>query len=64
MLFLSLPKAWLPFSFDFAGLDALDNLVADLPFNSPAGLPLPRPCLLVVPLSDAEVFDLPVSSDN
>ena len=51
--FLALPRAWLPFSFGFAGLDDLNGF----PFN---GLPLPRLQLLVpvVPFFNAEVFNI------
>jgi hypothetical protein len=50
----ALPEVPLLFSFD---VDALDDPAADLAFNGPDGLPLPRPRPLVVPLFGAEVVD-------
>jgi len=57
--FLPLPEAPLIFSFDVDALGALDDPAADLAFNGPDGLPLPRPRPLVVPFSGAEVVDFP-----
>ena len=57
--FLPLLEVPRPFSCDVDALGALDDPAADLPFNGPAGLPFPRPCPLVVPLSGAEVVDFP-----
>ena len=62
-LFLPLSEVLLLFSLDVDVLGNLDNPTADLTFNGPAGLPLPRPLPwprpLVVPFPSTEVVDFP-----